>query len=252
MRRSLLPAAVVAATLALVLAACAPTPSASPSATAHRTAKATPTPTPTETADPLPDDVLFKITTTATAPDGTAVALTETVKAPVAQTDHQSGDQSQLDSECDGWRQAFPSTQFVVAQVTATLPNGANWTGVDGQIAVDMAGYPVWQGDQKPFQELCATAIIGVPGSARAVSPVASGKPDATGGWAVFRYGFSVPGASGSDAGDPTDAPTGGSVVFSHCRIQMGTAAKPSIFATAWPTHPDSTDGSACQFGGQS
>jgi hypothetical protein len=249
MRRSLLPAAVVAATLALALAACAPS-AAKPTASAKpgRTASATPTATPSSSAPPLPDDVLFKITATATAPDGTAVALAETVSAPVAKTDHQSGDESQLDSECDGWRQAFPSTQFVVAQVTATLPNGADWTDADGQVAVDMAGYPVWQGDQKPFQELCATAIAGIPGSARAVSPVADGKPDATGGWAVFRYGFSVPSASG---GDGSTTPSGG-VTISRCRIQLGTAAKPSIFASTWPANPITSNGSACQFGGQS
>jgi hypothetical protein len=245
MRRSVLPAAVTAATLALVLAACAPAGKPAPSSTPHRTTSAGPTATPTPTGPALPADVLFEITATATAPDGTAVALTETVHAPTATTDHQTGDESQLDGECDGWRQAFPSTQFIVAQITAKLPSGANWTDADGQIAVDMGGYPVWQGDQKPFQELCATAIVGVPGTARAVSPVAEGKPDATGGWAVFRYGFSVPSSEGATG-------SASNVAFSHCRIQMGAAAKPSIFASTWPTHPDSTDGSSCQFGGQS
>jgi hypothetical protein len=252
MRRSLLPAAVVAASVALALAACSPS-GAKPttSATPTRTATATPSAAPAESAPPLPDDVLFKISATATAADGTAVTLTETVHVPVAQTEHQSGDEVQLDNECDGWRQAFPSTQFLVAQVTATLPSGVSWNDADGQIAVDMAGYPVWQGDQKPFQELCATALIGVPGSARAVSPIAAGKPDATGGWAVFRYGFSVPTASGAD-GDATDAPSGGTVTFSHCRIQMGSAAKPSVFASVWPSHPETAGGTTCQFGGQS
>ena len=251
MRRSVLPAAVVVASLAIVLTACAPSP-AKPTASAKptRSASAAPSAKPTASAPALPDDVLFKISATATASDGTAVALTETVMAPVAQTEHQAGDEVQLDNECDGWRQAFPSIQFVVAQVTATLPSGASWSDADGQIAVDMAGYPVWQGDQRPFQELCATALVDVPGSARAVSPVASGKPDATGGWAVFRYGFSVPTASGAD-GDASDAPTAGGVTFSHCRIQMGAAAKPSIFASAWPAHPETAGGSTCQFGGQ-
>jgi hypothetical protein len=251
MRRSLLPAAVVVAIVALALAACAPSgakPTAS--ATPSRSASATPSAAPTPSGPPLPDDVLFRISATATASNGTAVTLTETVQAPVAQTDHQRGDEVQLDNECEGWRQAFPSTQFVVAQVTATLPSGAGWSDTDGQIAVDMAGYPVWQGDQKPFQELCATALVDVPGTARAVSPVASGKPDSTGGWAVFRYGFSVPAATGAD-GDATDAPSSGTVTFSHCRIQMGAAAKPSIFASAWPTHPETAGGTTCQFGGQ-
>ncbi|MGN6327279.1 hypothetical protein [Pseudolysinimonas sp.] len=245
MRRSVLPAAVVAATLALTIAACTPAgakPTASPSPS--RSASARPSSTPTPTASPLPSDVIFQISATATAPDGTAVALTETVHAPVAATDHQKGDESQLDGECDGWRQAFPSTQFVVADVTATLPSGANWTDADGQIAVDMAGYPVWQGDQKPFQELCATAIVGIPGTARAVSPVAAGKPDSTGGWGVYRYGFSTAAATGGDA-------TTSTLAFSRCRIQLGAAAKPSIFASTWPDTPETDNGTACRFGGQ-
>ncbi len=250
MRRSVLPAAVVAGAVALLLAACAP-PAATPTSSAKptRSATAKPTAAPTASASPLPADVLFRITATATSPNGTAVALTETVSAPVDTTEHQTGDEAQLDSECDGWRQAFPSIQFVVAQITSTLPAGASWSEDDGQIAVDMAGYPVWQGDQKPFQELCATALAVIPGSARAVSPVAAGKPDADGGWAVFRYGFSAPGTTASSSA--TASPSAGGVVFTHCRIQMGAAAKPSIFASAWPTHPETDGGTACRFGGQ-
>jgi hypothetical protein len=243
MRRLGLLAVIVAA--AFALAACAPTsPAPTPSAKPTRTADARPTATPTPTAPALPADVLFRITATATAPDGTAAALTETVHVPVDATEHQTGDEAQLDNECDGWRQAFSGTQFLVANVTTTLPGGADWSDADGQIAVDMAAYPVWSGDQKPYQALCATALAVIPGSARAVSPVAGGKPDGDGGWAVFRYGFGVPTPSG------TATPAPGGVVFSHCRIQMGAAAKPSIFASTWPTHPETDGGTACRFGG--
>jgi hypothetical protein len=251
MRRGSIVVVVMAA--AIVLAGCAPTPGATRSASASRSAApTTAAPQPTASASPLPDGVLFQITATATAPDGTIAKLTETVNAPAAQTDHQAGDETQLDHECDGWRQAFPSTQFLVATVTTTIPAGASWTDTDGQITMDMAGYPVWSGDQRPSQELCATAIAIIPGSARAVSPVAAGKPDATGGWAVFRYGFGVPTTPGAGSAGATATPaaSGSGVVFSRCTIQLGAAAASSIFASAWATHPDTENGSACRFGG--
>lgn len=251
MRRSSLVVVVVAATFALALAGCAPSP-ASPSHSAKPVRSATPTatPQPTASASPLPDGVLFQITATATAPDGTVAKLTEVVNAPVARTDHQAGDETQLDHECEGWRQAFASTQYLVATVTSTIPSGASWTDTDGQITMDMAGYPVWTGDQRPAQQLCATAVALIPGSARAVSPVASGKPDATGGWAVFRYGFGLLSTSGGGSGTASPAAQGAGVVFSDCRIQLGSAAGTSIFASAWASHPDTEGGSACRFGG--
>jgi hypothetical protein len=248
MRRSVLPAVVAVAAVAL-LAACAP--AAKPHATVTATKKpvATASASATPTASPLPDGVLFQITATATAPDGTAATLTETVQAPTATTTLQNGDTAQLDNECDGWRQAFTNTQFLVAKVTTSIPGGASWTADDGRIAVDMAGYPVWSGDQQPFQALCASAIAGIPGSARAVSPVAGGKPDATGGWAVFRYGFSNA-TVGDASSSSTASPSADQVVFSRCKLQLGAAASPSIFASTWAAHPDTEGGAACRFGG--
>ena len=235
---------VTAVVVAVGLTACAPAsvkpaPSAAPSASRS----AAPNPTPTATVPALPGDVLFEITATATAADGTAVKLSETVHAPVTATDHQAGDETQLDNECDGWRQAFANTQFLVADVSYDLTSGSAWGDAQGQIAVDMAGYPVWSGDQTPYQAACATALAVIPGSARAVSPVNGGDPDADGGWAVFRYGFGMP-----EAGGATPAAT--EVTFTHCRIQMGAAAKPSVFATSWVGHPETDGGDACRFGG--
>jgi hypothetical protein len=245
MRRSVLSAAVAAAVVALALTACAPSGGA-PTASAHptRKASATPSASATPTEKPLPAGTLFRISAVATATDGTTATLVETVQAPADQTDQQTADAKQLDSECDGWREAFPKTQFVVAAVTTTVQGGGDWSSDDGQIAVDMAGYPVWSGDQRPYQELCATALTVIPGQARAVSPVAAGKPDAEGGWAVFRYGFSVAGASGGATAGA------GAPVISACRVQLGAAADPSIIASAWPTHPQTNGGSACAFGG--
>jgi hypothetical protein len=187
--------------------------------------------------------VLFKISVTATAPNGAVAKLTETVHAPVASTDQQSSDEAQLDNECDSWRDAFSPTQFVVGQVNAILVSGS-WDS-NQVIAADMAGYPVWQGDEQPFQGFCASALPSVPGAARAVSPVGGGDADRNGGWAIYRYGFGVP--TDPSAGD---SPTSTDVVLSHCSIQLGAAAHDSVFASSWPASPQTSNGLSCFFGG--
>lgn len=241
MKQSVILAAAAAAAL-LCLTGCAPHPA--PSSTARAgSASATPTTTPTPTASPLPADVLFTITVTATAPNGAVAKLTETVHTPVAATDQQSDDEAQLDNECDSWRSAFPSTQFVVGQVTAILVSGS-WDS-NQVIAADMAGYPVWQGDEQPFQGFCASALPSVPGAARAVSPVGGGDADRDGGWGIYRYGFGVP--TDPSAGD---GPTATDVVLSHCKIQIGAAAHDSVFASSWPASPQTNKGLSCFFGG--
>jgi len=239
-----LAAAVAVGTAALLaLAGCAPHPA--PSSTAHggSTGSATPSASASPSAAPLPDDVLFQITVTATAPNGAVAKLTETVHAPVATTDQQSDDEAQLDNECDSWRSAFSSTQFVVGQVQAILVSGS-WDPKQA-IAADMAGYPVWQGDQRPFQGFCASALPSIPGGARAVSPVGGGDPDRDGGWAIYRYGFGIPTDPGSG-----DGPSTTDVVLSHCSIQVGSAAHDSAFASSWPASLQSSKGLSCYFGG--
>lgn len=246
MRRSVLLAGAAIAALAVVtaLSGCAPHPS--PSSTAHAggaTASRTPSATPTPTATPLPADVLFKITVTATAPGGAVARLTETVHAPVAATDQQSTDEAQLDNECDSWRQAYSPTLFLVGQFSEDVTSGV-WNDND-VVAADLAAYPVWQGDEKPFQATCASALPAIPGGARAVSPVGGGDPDSNGGWGIYRYGFGVPtDPSAGQTPGPTD------VVLSHCAIQLGSAAHASTFASGWPTSPQTDNGLACFFGG--
>jgi len=232
----------LAAAALLALTACAPHPS--PSSTAHgsSTTSATPTASATPSAAPLPVDVLFQITVIATAPNGAMARLTETVHAPVATTDQQSDDEAQLDNECDSWRSAFSSTKFVVGQVQAILVSGS-WDP-NQVIAADMAGYPVWQGDQRPFQGFCASALPSIPGGARAVSPVGGGDPDHDGGWAIYRYGFGVPAEPGADGPSSTD------VVLSHCSIRVGSAAHDSVFASSWAATLQSAKGESCYFGG--
>jgi len=235
---------VLAAGAMLVLTACAPHSAPNPSAHHTRTPSATPTASATPTIPPLAADVLFQITVTATAPNGAVAKLTETVHAPVATTDQQSADEAQLDNECDSsWRTAFSPTAFIVGQVQAFVVSGTWDSG--NLVAADMAGYPVWQGDQRPYQSFCASALPNIPGGARAVSPVGGGKPDSDGGWGIFRYGFGVPTDPGAgDQPSPTD------VVLSHCSIQLGAAAKSSIFASSWPTSPQTDNGLSCFFGG--
>jgi len=240
-KRSVIVAATAIALLGLT--ACAPHPS--PSSTAHAGASTSPTPsaTPTPTAPPLAADVLFRISVTATAPNGAVARLTETVHAPVAATDQQSADEAQLDNECDSWRTAFSPTRFVVGEISADLVSG-NWD--PNQVVVaDMAGYPVWQGDEKPYQAFCASALPSIPGGARAVSPVGGGDADRDGGWAIFRYGFGVP--TDPSAGD---TPSANDLVLSHCSIQLGAAAHDSVFAGSWPGSPQTSNGLSCYFGG--
>ena len=243
MRRSVVLAAVAAAAV-LCLTACAPHPAPSPTAHGGGTASASPTASATPTDPPLPADVLFKITVTATAPNGAVAKLTETVHAPVASTDQQSSDESQLDNECEAWRDAFSPMRFVVGQVTAVLVSGS-WDH-NQVVAADMAGYPVWQGDEQPFQGFCASALPSIPGAARVVSPVGGGPADRDGGWAVYRYGFGVP----TDPSSGSSGPTATDVVLSHCSIQLGAAAHDSVFATSWPTSAQTNQGLSCFFGG--
>lgn len=230
-------------TVAVVVTGCAPHPSATPSPSKTSRAASTPTPTPTPTLTPLPDDVAFQITVVATAPDGATARLTETVHAPVVATSTQTADETLLDNECDSWRKAFPSIKFLVANVTTQVTAGS-WNP-DNAIAVDMAGYPVWTGDQRPFQAYCASSLPSIPGSARAVSPVGGDDPDRDGGWGIYRYGFAVP-------TDPAagDTPAASDIVLSKCRIQLGTAASDSVFAGTWPTTAQTDNGLSCFFGG--
>ena len=244
-RSALVRTAAVAAllTAAVVLTGCAPHPAATASPSATSRAVSTPTPSATPTLPPLAADVLFQITVVATAPDGATAQLTETVHTPVAATTTQSADETLLDNECDSWRKAFASTKFLVGNVTTTVTSGT-WNP-DNAVASDMAGYPVWTGDQRPFQAYCASALPSIPGATRAVSPVGGGDPDTDGGWGIYRYGFAIP-------TDPAagDTPAATDVVLSRCRIQLGTAASDSVFAGTWPTTAQTDNGLSCFFGG--
>jgi len=235
--------AALAVAATLVLAGCAPHPAPSSTARPVSTSSASPSASATPTQAPLAADVLFQISVIATAPNGAVAKLTETVHAPVDATEQQSADEAQLDNECDNWRTAFSPTKFVVGQVTAVRVSGT-WDS-NQVVAADMAGYPVWQGDERPFQGFCASALPNIPGSARAVSPVGGGDADANGGWAIYRYGFGVP--TDPSAGS---TPAASDVKLSHCSIRVGAAAHDSVFASGWPTSAQTDNGLSCFFGG--
>ncbi|MDP9026040.1 MAG: hypothetical protein M3N46_00605 [Actinomycetota bacterium] len=246
MPRSVLERAVAVAallTVAVTLTGCAPHPSASTTPSPTGRAANTPTPTPTPTLPPLAADVLFQISVVATAPGGATAHLTETVHAPVTATTTQAADETLLDTECDSWRNAFTNTKFLVAQVTTTVTAGTWNSG--NLISADMAGYPVWTGDQRPFQAYCASALPSIPGSTRAVSPVGGASPDTNGGWGIYRYGFAIPTDPSAGA-----SPAATDVVLSKCTIQLGSAASGSVFAGTWPSTVQTDNGLSCFFGG--
>jgi len=237
-----------AALLLLVLTACGPsadpvptetsTSSSGPSAPAEPSS----TPTPTSRAADLPEGVLFRVSATATAPNGAVAHLVETVHAPVPTVD--ATVEAQLDQECaPSWRNSFPTVAFVAGDVETTVVSG-DWGDDLDRIAADVAGYPVWTGDTEPYMAYCASALVGVPGAAHAISPVNAGGADTDGGWAVFRYGFGV-------AGDPDlSSPGPDDVVMSDCAIEMSDEALDSALANGWADDPKLFGGLACYFGG--
>ena len=112
-------------------------------------------------------------------------------------------------------------------------------------VIADMAGYPVWQGDETPFQARCDSAMPKIPGSARAVSPVGGGDADTDGGWAIYQYGYEV------NTGEESDGSTSqADIALSHCSIQIGSAANSSAFASSWPASAQPRPGLSCTFGG--
>ena len=194
-----------------------------------------PAPEETETSDPVdPVDpaVLFTITVTATAPDGASADLVQTVYKPVASTAQQAADEAALDGECDGWRAAYPTPQYIVSDisVTDTSPAGSSWQ--HSVAVVSMNGWPVFTGEVDSFMAYCASVQVNL-GASRGVTPV-SGAADASGGWATFEYGFGIATEAGTDVPGPTDT------VLSDCTIVLSAEAQSSLIASAWvvPSSP--------------
>lgn len=205
--------------------------SATPTTTATATPSPAPTPTPTATtAAPVDPDILFTISATVTAGDGSVARVTQTVYRPVATVPAATTDL--LDQECDGWRAEFPSPAYLRSAYVATTDSSASWTG--GRLGLSMNGWPVYAGDFGTFQSYCATVLADIPGSVEAITPVpAGGSPDATDGWATLFYGFGIPDDDGT-------------TVLSDCVITLGADALASPRAAAWPSTPQVYPGRTC------
>ncbi len=238
-------AASVVVLVVLGLAACAtpaPVPSSTPAPSASSPA---PTPTPTDVADSLGPDVLFRISVTATHPNGAIADLVQTVYRPVATTDMQAADEAALDAECGSWRNAFPKREFVVSTITVTdrSPAGAGW-GVVPPAVVSMNGWPVFTGAMTSFQAFCASVQVEL-GETRGVTPVVSGDPDAVDGWARVRYGFGIATDPSFDLSTKGQYPT-----FSNCSIELSQfAISQSPTAAGWASTAQVFPLYGCEFG---
>jgi hypothetical protein len=221
----------ILAILALTLAGCTPStpsPTASPSDSETPSASATPTESASPTADPVDPNILFTITVTATSPSGAIAHLRQAVYAPVASTSSQVADEAALDSECDGWRAAYPSPAYVVTtiEITDESPAGKNWT--TPVAVVSMNGWPTFTGSVSSFMAYCASVQVSI-GSSRGVTPVnAAAGADGAGGWAHILFGFGIATNAGSDVPGPTDT------LLSDCQIVLSPAASASAIASTW------------------
>lgn len=243
--RSTVTAASVTALVVLGLTACAP-PAPVPSPTSTPSAPTpTATPTPTGVPDALGPDILFRISVTATNPNGAVADLVQTVYRPVAATDMQAADEAALDAQCGSWRTAFPDRRFVVTTITVTdrSPAGSGWGTVPPAV-VSMNGWPVFTGSMTSFQAYCASVQVKV-GETRGVTPVVSGDPDAVDGWARVLYGFGIATDPSFDLSTKGPYPT-----FSDCSIELSQfAVDESPTAAGWADTAQVFPLYGCEFG---
>lgn len=220
-----------------LLAACAPTPTltttaapgASPTASAAPSATPTPTPTAAAITDP---NVLFTISANLTSGTGATATIVQTVYKPVATLPDLAAVQSQLDTQCTGWRGTYPSADYVVSTVTATDTSTGGKAWNNGHIVVSMDGSPVFTGDASSFQAFCASVQLAIPGMIRGVTPVPAGAgSDDPLGWATINYGFGF----NYEPGHPDTAQPGDSVI-SNCVVTLSQSATASALATSWLT----------------
>jgi hypothetical protein len=235
-------ALIAAGALAVALTGCVPSgpavtpdPSAPSAIVDEASVDGDPTSTPTDSA--LADDVLFRITATATAPGGAVVELVETVNVPRAVT---PADATDLDANlCDPWR-SWTDAQIQDAQIVATSISGS-WPA-DQDISFDLGQWAIFDGDFELAQAYCSPGWLDIPGESHGRHVFPGGDPDAAGGWATQQYGFS----SAFDG-----APGPGDVVLTACVIELGPGvAGTGTLALAWPTQTQQYPGSSCSFGG--
>ena len=239
-RTSLVRALIGTLALAIVVSGCAPVePAGTPESPASVDEAATEeSATPKPPAAALPDDVLFRISVTATAPNGAIVELVEVVQVPRALT---PDDEADLDAgQCDLWR-TFADPQVQDGQLTATAISGT-WPA-ERDVFMFLGQWSLFEGDFKVFQAYCSPMMLEVPGTSSGRHVFSGTDPDNE-GWATKSYGFSVDSDSYINPG-PDD------VVLSDCVIQLGTAAATaSTFVQSWPAHSQDYPGFSCVFGG--
>lgn len=226
-----------AAVAVALLAGCAPTPTlkttGAPSATPTASASATPTPTPTPTAAAITDpNALFTISAKLTSGTGATATILQTVYKPVATLPDLAAVQSQLDTQCTGWRDTYPTADYVVSTITATDTSTGGKSWGNGHIVVSMDGSPVFTGDASSFQAYCASVQLAIPGTIRGVTPVPAGAgSDDPLGWATINYGFGF----AYDSTHP-DTPQPGDSTISNCVVTLSQSATASALATSWLT----------------
>ena len=233
---------IVAMALTIAISGCAPaapvgTPE-SPASVDEAVTEESATPKPPAAA--LADDVLFRISVTATAPNGAVVELVEVVQVPRALT---PDDEAALDAgQCDLWR-TFADPQVQDAQLTATAISGT-WPA-ERDVFMFLGQWSLFEGDFKVFQAYCSPMMLDVPGTSSGRHVFSGTDPDNE-GWATQSYGFSVDADSYINPG-PDD------VVLSACVIQLGPdAATASTLVQSWPAHSQDYPDFSCVFGGTS
>jgi hypothetical protein len=243
-RLTLRAASILAASaLVLLLAGCTPsdaTANDSPDPTDSSTStgggeSSDPSPSPSD--ESLADDVLFRITATATAPGGAVVALSETVYVPRAIT---TADAAALDSNlCDPWR-SWPDAQIQDGEILATSVSGT-WPA-DQDIPFTLGVWAHFDGSFELAQAYCSPGWLDTPGASNGHHVFRGSDPDSAGGWATEPYGF----ATGFDGElGPNDA------ILSDCLIELGpTVAGTSALALAWPNYVQPSPDASCTFGG--
>jgi hypothetical protein len=198
------------------------------------------TPSPAIQEEELADDVLFRITATATGPGGTVAELVEVVHVPRATT---PADEAALDAGlCDAWRD-FSDPQVLDAQLSATATSGT-WPA-NSLMFMYLGQWSLFEGDYTDFMAYCAPALLYVPGTVSGRQVVSGTDPDSGDGWATKSYGFSVA------VDDYVHEPGPDEVVLSDCRLELGPAAATttSTLVQSWPGQVQEFPAFLCVFG---
>jgi hypothetical protein len=215
---------------------------------------ATPRATQSATAAPavLPENVLFRITASATDLKSHAVVdLVETIYTPAPLTTAQN---ALLVSLCGGDRYPadYPNAVGVTGTISATLRAGSPaWTQYSPLgIGAFMSNEVAWTGDFAPSANLlgCGTMPpIKIPSTGTGIAAIspASDPAGISGGhgWYNGVYGWYI-------TNDTNDAGPAGLVTITSCNLQLGAAALAAAPTVAqWPAEPNpSDDNQACQY----